>query len=231
MKMKMIRTACWVIAIASIATASAFAQRGPMGGGMGMAPPVFRGTFNPTVGSGAVYQVEARGTKNDLEISVVGKEEVSGKSAYWLQMGMKAPQAGGQMYMKILMVVDGKNASASRMIMQMAGQQPMEMPMQGMMGNMQQNTATDVRDSADHVGAESVTTPAGMFNTEHYRAKDGSWDAWLSTQVAPWGVVKSITKDATMTVTRLISDAQDQITGTPQKIDPMGMMRGMGRGQ
>jgi hypothetical protein len=202
-----------------------------MGGGMGMAPPEFRGILNPTVGSGAAYQIETRGMKNDIEISVVGKEDAGGKPGYWMQMSMNAAQAGGQMYMKMLMVVDGKNASVSKMIMQMAGQPPMEMPMQGMMGNMQQSTSTDVRDSAEHVGAESVTTPAGTFNTEHYRAKDGSWDAWLAPQVTPWGLVKSTSRDTTMTVTKLITNAKDQITGTPQKFDPMGMMRGMGRGR
>jgi hypothetical protein len=219
------------MAIALLAAGTASAQRGPMGGGMGMAPPEFRGILNPTVGSGAAYQTEARGTKNDMEITVVGKEEVGGKPGYWMEMAMNSPQAGGQMYMKMLMVVDGKNASVTRMIMQMAGQQPMEMPMQGMMGNMQQNTSTDVRDSAERVGAESVTTPAGTFNTEHYRAKDGSWDAWLSAQVSPWGLVKSSTKDTTMTVTKLITNATDKITGTPQQFDPMQMMRGMGRGR
>jgi hypothetical protein len=144
---------------------------------------------------------------------------------------MNAPRAGGQMYMKMLLVVDGKNASPSRMIMQMAGQDPMEVPMQGMMGNFQQNASTDVRDGADKVGVESVTTPAGTFNTEHYRAKDGSWDAWLAPQVGPWGVVKSTSGDTTMTVTNLISNAKDQITGTPRKFDPAEMMRGMGRGR
>jgi hypothetical protein len=227
--MKTLRAVCWAAALVLLVGGTVFAQRGPMGGGM--APPEFRGILNPTVGSGAAYQTEARGTKNDIEITVVGKEDVAGKPGYWLEMAMNPPNGGGQMLMKMLMVVDGKTASVSRMIMQMAGQQPMEMPMQGMMANLQQSTPTDVRDSAEHVGAESVTTPAGTFNTEHYRAKDGSWDAWLSPQVAPWGLVKSTAKDTTMTVTKLITNAKDQITGTPQKFDPMEMMRGMGRGR
>jgi len=205
------------------------AQRGPMGGGM--APPEFRGILNAVVGTGAAYQTENQGTRSDIEITVVGKEDVGGKPGYWLEMAMNSPQAGGQMYMKMLMVVDGKNGSVSRMIMQMAGQPAMEMPMQGMMGNMQRNASTDVRDTAERVGAESLTTPAGTFNTEHYRAKDGTWDAWLSPQVAPWGLVKSVSRGTTMTVTRLITDAKDHITGTPQQFDPMQMMRGMGAGR
>ena len=102
--------------------------------------------------------------------------------------------------------------------------------MMNMGGGQQQPTPTDVRAVAEKVGNESVTTPAGTFNCEHYRAKDGSWEAWLSTQVTPWGLVKSTTKDTTMVLTRVITDAKDHITGTPQKFDPAEMMRGMGRG-
>jgi len=227
--MKTLRVLCGALVMALLVAGTALAQRGPMGGGM--APPEFRGILNAVVGTGAAYQTENQGTRSDIEITVVGKEDVGGKPGYWLEMAMNSPQAGGQMYMKMLMVVDGKNGSVSRMIMQMAGQPAMEMPMQGMMGNMQRNASTDVRDTAERVGAESLTTPAGTFNTEHYRAKDGTWDAWLSPQVAPWGLVKSVSRGTTMTVTRLITDAKDHITGTPQQFDPMQMMRGMGAGR
>jgi hypothetical protein len=197
-----------------------------------MAPPEFRGVFNPVVGSGAAYEVENGARKSEIEIAVVGKEEVAGKQGVWMEMGVNSPEAGGQMYMKTLMVIDGKNASVTRMIMQPPGMGPMEMPMQGMMGGAQQPAATDVRETAERVGAETVTTPAGTFNCEHYRAKDGSWDAWISPQVAPWGLVKSTARDTTMTVTRLITNARDHISGTPQRFDPAEMMRqGMGRGR
>ena len=230
--MRRLQTVAWMLVIVLLAAGTATAQRGPMGPmGPGMAAPEFRGVLNPVVGSGAAYAVEARGMKSEMEIAVVGKEDVAGKPGYWMEMGMNSPQAGGQMYMKTLMVIDGKNASVTRMIMQPPGMGPMEMPVQGMMGNMQQNAATDVRDTAERVGMESVTTPAGTFNCEHYRAKDGSWDAWITAQAGPWGLVKSTTKDATMTLTRVITNAMTHITGTPQKMDPMEMMRGMGRGR
>jgi hypothetical protein len=213
-----------------LAAGTAAAQRGPMGPNMG--PPVFRGVFNPVVGSGAAYETENGGRKSEIEITVVGREDVGGKQGVWMEIGMNAPEAGGQMYMKTLMVIDGTNASVTRMIMQPPGMGPMEMPMGGMMGGAQQPSATDVRETAERVGAETVTTPAGTFNTEHYRAKDGSWDAWISTEVAPWGLVKSVSRGTTMTVTRLITNAQSRITGTPQRFDPAEMMRqGMGRGR
>jgi hypothetical protein len=223
--MKTLRILTCVMGLVLLASVTASAQRG----GMGMAPPEFRGILNPTVGSGASSQMENRGAKTDMDIAVVGKEDVNGKPGYWMEITTTPPQGGGQMVMKMLFVIDGKNGSVSKMVMQMAGQPPMEMPM-GMMGN-QQNTSTDVRDSAEHVGAESVTTPAGTFNTEHYRAKDGSWDAWIAPQVAPWGLVKSQARDTSMTVTKLITNATDKITGTPQQMPMMPGMPGMGRGR
>jgi hypothetical protein len=229
--MRLLRLVGMASVIALLAVGMASAQRGPRGGGMGMAPPEFRGILNPVVGSGAAYAVESNGTKSELEIAVVGKEEVDGKQGVWMEVTSNMPNGGGPMYMKMLTVIDGKTATPARMIMQMPGQAPMEMPMQGMMGNMQRNTSTDIRDTAEKVGTESVTTPAGTFNADHYRAKDGSWDAWVAPQVAPWGLVKSTGRDTSMTVTRLITDAKDHITGTPQKFDPMEMMRGMGRGR
>jgi len=226
--MRRLRTVGWMLVMSFLAAGTAGAQRGPMGPNMG--PPEFRGVFNPVVGSGAAYQVESRAAKSEIEIAIVGKEDVGGKQGVWMEMGVNSPEAGGQMYMKTLMVIDGKNASVTRMIVQPPGMGPMEMPVQGMMGGAPQPAATDVRETAERVGAETVTTPAGVFNCEHYRAKDGSWEAWISPQVAPWGLVKSTSRDTTMTVTRLITNARDHITGTPQRFDPAEMMRqGMGQ--
>jgi hypothetical protein len=206
----------------------AFAQRGPMGG---MGAPQFQGVLNPVVGSGATYEVDNKTGKNNVDISVVGKEDANGKSGYWLEMGVAMPGNGGQMFTKLLMVVDGKNVAPSRMIMQMAGQPPMEMPMEGMMANMQRNASVDIRDTAQKVGTESLTTPAGTFSADHYRSQDGSWDVWLADKVGPWGIVKSVSGDTTMIVTKVTTSAKDQITGTPQKFDPAQMMRGAGRGR
>jgi hypothetical protein len=219
-----------MIGVMLVAAAALSAQRGPQFGtmGAGITAAVFHGVFNPTIGSGAAYDVDRAGMKNKINIAVVGKEDVSGKPGYWVELGMDNPQNGGQVYAKMLMATDGKNASVTRMIVQPPGMGPMEMPLQTMPG-IQQPSASDVRDSAEKVGSESVTTPAGTFTCDHYRAKDGSWDAWISTQIMPWGVVKSTSKDVNMTLTSVITNATDHITGTP--VDPSQLMRGLGRGR
>jgi hypothetical protein len=194
--------------------------------GMGMRQtPMPHGIFSPVVGTGAAYDItNTDGRKSSVEYAIVGKESVNGKDAYWMEFTTNG--GSGTVIMKMLTSVG--EATASRVIMQLPGRPPMEMPQQ-MMKNMtttnSQSIAADIRTSSEDLGGESVTVPAGIFACEHYRAKDGSGDTWVSTKVAPFGVVKHQGKDAIMVLTKLITDAKDKIVGVPQPFNPMGMMQ------
>jgi hypothetical protein len=191
------------------------------GAQMGMhAGPAMRGIFNPVVGSGGQYEMTTEnGAKTVMEIAVVGKESVDGKDGYWFEMTM-ANTSMGQMISKTLTVLDGQDTVVSRMIMQMGNRTPMEMPTQMYKANAQKQPA-DIRDRAEDVGSETITTPAGTFVTEHYKMKDGSGDAWVAPKAGPYGLVKFQGKDSTMVLTKVITDATDKITGTPQPFNPM----------
>jgi hypothetical protein len=202
-----------------LAAATVSAQMGMHGGS-----PQFHGVWSPVVGRGAAYETQSSdGKKTSMEITVVGKETYEGKDGYWLEMSFENAERGGEMVMKHLMVVDGQQTRPVKMIMQMPGRPPMEMPVQQM---MQRNSAqaADVRNDAQDIGSESVTVPAGTFACEHYRTKDGG-DVWAAKDVSPWGMVKFQSKDTTMVLTKVITDAKDRITGTPQPFDPMSMGR------
>jgi hypothetical protein len=190
---------------------------------MGMhAGPTMRGIFNPVVGSGGQYEVTTeKSTKMVMEIAIVGKESVGGKDGYWFEMTMSNSPMG-QMVSKTLTVVDGTDTVISRMIMQMGNRPPMEMPTQ-MMKSSGQKQPADIRERAEDVGSESVTTPAGTFTAEHYKMKDGSGDAWVAAKAGPYGLVKFEGKDTSMVLTKVITDAKDKITGTPVPFDPMGL--------
>jgi len=191
--------------------------------GMGMRPSMPQGIFNPTVGSGAQYESTSQdGAKTSLEYAVVGKDTVNGKDAYWLEWTTSSGRMG-EMVMKILISPDSSNGVTSRMIMQMAGRPPMEMPAQMSRASSQPAPKVDIRGESEDVGKESVTTPAGTFACEHYRSKDGSTDTWVSSQVAPFGVVKSQGKTS-MVLTKLITGAHDRIVGTPVPFNPQMMM-------
>jgi hypothetical protein len=223
------------LAVAMIATFSmAIPLAAQMGMGMGGRIPTLSGVWHPVVGTGAAYETtRPDGTKTQMEITIVGKEDVDGKPAYWMEIAGTDARASSPYYAKSLMSVTDNTVTSTRIVMQMPGQDPMEMDMSGapMGRRMQQTSPTDIADKAEALGSESVTVPAGTFTCQHYRMKDGSGEAWISDKVGPWGLVKSISKGDTVVLTKSITDAKDHITSTPKKFDPMQMMRNRQQGQ
>jgi hypothetical protein len=216
--MRNLKIAAACVFCMTILAASASAQ-------MGMRPSMPQGIFNPTVGSGGQYEMTAAdGTKSTIEYAVVGKDSVEGKDAYWLEWTMTSARMG-EMVMKMLLAPQSSSAVTSRMIIQMAGRPPMEMPAQMTRPGSQPAPKMDIRGESEDVGKESVTTPAGTFACEHYRSKDGSSDAWVSTQVAPFGVVKSQSKTTSMVLIKQVTGARDKIVGTPVPFNPQMMMQ------
>lgn len=194
---------------------------GQRGGGMMMSPSL-HGVWNPVVGAGAAYSIQhADGTTSEMEIAIVGKESVNGKDGYWMEISI--PRGDAQMVLKSLLVLDGANTTTVRMIMQPPGHDPMEMPSEMMQRRGPQ--PADVRSDSEDVGSESVTTPAGTFKTEHFRRKDGTGDVWVAKEVPPWGLIKTTSKDTSLTLVRVITDAKDKITGTPKPFNPMEMQQ------
>src|SRR5579863_3290048 len=161
-----------------------------------------------------------------MEFAVIGKEDMGGKTGYWVESSMVEPK-GGEIIIKVLETVDGNVISYSKSVIQMPGQGPMEMDMNmmNMAGRRPAQTDVDFRNKAELVGTESITVPAGTFTCEHYRMKDGSGDGWISYKVTPWSLVKMQDKLRTVVLTKMTSDAKDRITGTPTKFDPTQMMR------
>jgi hypothetical protein len=193
--------------------------------------PTLSGIWHPVVGTGAAYEITKDGKKNQMEIIIVGKEDVDAKPAFWLEMAMTDQRTSQPVYVKSLMSVSENTITSTRLVLQMSGQDPMEMDLNtNPMGRgMKQTTPVTIADKAEIVGTDTVTVPAGTFSCTHYRMKDGTGDAWVSDKVSPWGLVKSQDKDSTVVLAKVISDAKDHITGTPKKFDPTQMMRGMGQ--
>lgn len=191
--------------------------------------PLPRGVFRPIVGQGSVYERASRsGPGQTVELDIVGKDSVNGKDAYWLEW-IFSDQQMGNVIAKTEMVLDNGYTFNAKTIVQMAGAPPMEMPAAMMSGNQNKNQPADIRTFASDLGSESVTTPAGTFACEHWQMKDGSGDGWLSGQVTPFGLVKSVDKDgSTFVLVKVITGATDKVTGTPVPFDPMLFM---GRGR
>jgi hypothetical protein len=186
--------------------------------------PFLSGIWHPVVGSGGAYEWTVGDDKHPLETTVVGKEDVEGKTGYWVENGFTNPR-GAEMYSKVLMVVGDGGVSPTRSITQMPGQKPIETDTSKNPAG-QQPRPVDMRDQADLVGTETITVPAGTFTCQHYRAKDGSSEVWVSDKISPWGLVKTQSKTSSMVLTKVITDAKDKITGTPRKPAPVRLMPG-----
>ncbi|MFZ0738400.1 MAG: hypothetical protein WA755_20155 [Candidatus Acidiferrales bacterium] len=215
-----VRFAIAVFMLASLAPAGQ-AQRGFF------RPPDMQGVWNPVVGAGGSYEIQkSGGTTTHLDLFIAGKESVAGKDGYWMEIVAGDPQQKGTFVMKTLTVIDGTNTQVSRVIMQMPGQQPMEMSQQMMAMRASNAKTADIRAQGQSLGSESITTPAGTFTCEHWRSGDGQSDVWISAKAPPYGLIKSVSKQGTtMVLVKILSDEKDRITGTPVPLNPMNMAR------
>ena len=212
---------------ALILTAALLAQ-GPFGRLSDPTGDVRSVVWNPQVGQGAEYDMTTdNGSKVHVTLVVVGKESVEGQTGYWLETAVNNTDFGS-IVMQRLTTLDGGRLRGGTMIVQLADKPPMEMPSghpTRTRNKSESEPESDYRNTAVRVGVESVTVPAGKFQCEHWRAKDGSGDAWLSSSVVPYSVVKATDKDGgAMILTKAINNAKSQITAKPVPFDPSILM-------
>lgn len=206
----------------AIVLAAVFGVTGLAGAQRMAQAPSMPGEFKPVVGAGAQYEVTTKkNEKVNWAYAVVGKEAVEGAEGYWLEMRLEGGKEGGMVMKHLLVVRDGK-AEVKRMIVQTPGQPPMEMPM-GMMGGMMPRgqQAASEQNLGERIGTETVTVPAGTFLCEHYRSKSGKTpaDVWVSTKISPYGLVKTVSEDSTLVLTKVLANETTRIKGEPQKLE------------
>jgi len=214
-----LRSVAFVVVLLGVGLSPALQAQSRMG------PPKMSGVWNPVVGSGSVYATKYKGkSEGEMQFAIVGREAVGTETGYWLEVTMANAEMGGEVVYKNLVTLSGGELEFKRMIFQMPGQPPMEMPMNMRMADSQ-SQSVDMRKDKDAVliGTESLTVPAGTFSSQHYRSSSG--DAWLAADVAPYGIVKTISKNREMVLTRTLTNVRSKITGTPVPFDPMRMMR------
>jgi hypothetical protein len=185
--------------------------------------PSIANIFHPVVGSGALYQVTSTDSPNDppkqQQFSIVGKEVVDGSEAYWMEFADQG-KAGTRTIGKVL--ISKSDFKTHRMIFQRAGQQAMEIKF-----NLDAADGKAVQEDLSkwaQAGNETITVPAGSFACQFWK-NDAGDKIWVSDKVTPFGMVKQVTKSETRVLLKLVTDAQDQITGPVKVFDPQEMMR------
>jgi hypothetical protein len=201
----------------------------PARGQMGMdlfRKPTIAKAFHPVVGKGAEYETTSQrsgGTRTrTMELSVVGKDTVDGKDAYWMQF---ASTDDKQQTMVGKSLITPDDFEFHRIIVQIPGQGAMEMP-----ANMTANNRDKMNQQLSDwhsVGTDTITVPAGIFSCEHWKnEKDGS-DVWTSEKVTPFGMVKQVSKDSTMVLVKVLDNVPDRITGPVKPFDMQQIMQQM----
>ena len=157
-----------------------------------------------------------------MRMAIVGQETANGTPHYWYELKMSSQR--GNMIMQAL--VPGwpyDQGQIAGMIMKAGDRPAMRLPSQ-MIGMMSRRPggSSPARDllkectSAEVVGTESVTVPAGTFDALHLHATAGQQaDVWVSPDV-PFGLVRMKGADGEMELTGKGTDATSSITETPQ---------------
>ncbi|HET9179174.1 MAG TPA: hypothetical protein VFQ24_12525 [Terriglobia bacterium] len=218
--MKFARKTVLLCALGLSVVASAAAQFGQQ------APqaPKIPTPFTPVVGSGAQYDVTTRDGKMTFTYAVVGKEQVDGNDAYWLEVRSAGAMLTGEMVIKELTLGVGTHPEIKRMIMQPPGRSPMEMPagmMDMMKQHMAQNQKAQQNGMGEKIGTESITVPGGTFECDHFRRKENEMavDYWISSKVPPYSLVKMSGPDTSMVLEKVLTGESTHIKGEPQKME------------
>jgi hypothetical protein len=207
---------------------TSFAQRGMI------SSPLLSGLFHPKVGAGAIYEVtDPAGQKSEMEIAVVGKEDVGGTAAYWMEISFAGGASSGSV-MKYLVAPQGDSIHVYRLIMKSGQTGAMEMPemMMARMNEGMKGFSSDEKAMGKNLGTEVIMTKLGPKSCTHWQKlfEGGTSDVWVNMDVYPNAMVKSITKmkdgTRTMELIRTTSDAKTKITEPPQKVPSPGMPPG-----
>ena len=188
---------------------------------------------NVTLGQWASYTMsggQADGAK--IRLAIVGQERRGDSTLYWFEInGSGGPRGQGGIVQLLVPGFGGDAATIHGMIVKPEGQPAMKLPEQmvGMMGQRmgQNNAAVDAARrcaSAQVVGWESVTVPAGAIRALHLKNVDGG-EAWVARDV-PFGIVKARPKDGgEMVLTGRGRDAKSSITEKPQEMPGMMLQK------
>lgn len=177
----------------------------------------------PAVGRWAEYQ--ALYNKKDpytIRYAVVGSERRGGKDLKWLELRMIGEKKDGNIVYQMLVPASVAELGEVQEIVMKPGSKP-AMKMDGMMLNMirgqmeKQSFLGDVCKDVALVGPETVTVPAGKFQTQHFRSDKYTSDSWLTLDI-PFAIVKSVGKNYEMALRSHGDGAKSSITEKPQSM-------------
>jgi len=178
--------------------------------------PKFYADFKPVVGGWSEYPMTTKGeAPTKMKIAIVGKEG----DAYWYETVIETKREGRVITKMLVSGSPDDSNNIKRMIFKGGNEPAMEMPVQ-----MMQAKATKGQEQKGKItdkGTESIKVPAGTFKSQHIQYQDGQTvvDTWVHKDIAPYGMVKSVSQDLEMVLVGYGTGAKTLITETPQKFE------------
>jgi len=210
----MLRSARWIGALMVVASAGPVAAQD--------LAQLCQALGTLTVGQWASYT--ATGGPMDgstLRFAIVGSERHSDSTFYWFELAhasTKDPSRDG--VVQALIPGWGVPGSPRGLILKVGSQPAVRVPGELMAMGHTANPGADMArhcSTAQTVGWESVTVPAGTLRALHVKDTDGN-EAWISSSV-PFGLVLAKKPDGgQMSLTGRGTDAKSSITETPQAL-------------
>jgi hypothetical protein len=181
----------------------------------------------PAVGRWAEYKaVYEKKNPYTVRYAVVGSDKRQGKDLKWVELRMTGETKDKNLVYQMLVPGSPREMGDVQEVVFKPGEKP-AMKMNGMMLNMirgqmeKQSILTELCNDVTLVGTESMSVPAGKFETRHFRSDKYGSDSWVSSQV-PFALVKSVGEKHDMTLTAVGSGAKSSITEKPQDMPVMG---------
>jgi hypothetical protein len=173
----------------------------------------------PATGSWSEYTT----AEGKMRLALLGTETRGGKNLVRMEVTMTSRE--GPMIMQLLVPGYPYEMSNVEDFVLKAGDRPamrMNAQMLQMMSrNMPKDQVAEFCRSAqmNRVGEESITVPAGTFQTVHYHDNTSGNDVWVSESI-PFGLVKSkLARGGEIVLSGRGTGATSQITETPQDMN------------
>lgn len=185
--------------------------------------------YNPSpwaAGQWATYEMKSSKEQFKIKYSITGTELVDGKTYYWFETRIDMENQTN--IIKMLMAME--DSEPKRIIMKSNKEPAIDMT-DTFKRNMQmtENHGKPLIHSEEdilkgYIGIESVTVPAGTFQSIKSRATEQSGveftEIWVSEKIPVIGMVKASGKDNSLVLTAYgTSGAKTDITETPQKFE------------
>ncbi len=176
----------------------------------------------PEVGRWAEYRAVFKQDPYTMRYAVIGSENREGKDLKWLELRMVGGDKNRNMVYQMLVPGAAAQLGDVHEIVMKAGENP-AMKMDGAMLNMvrsqmhNQSFLSDACKDVTLVGPESVTVPAGKFESRHFHSPKYASDSWFAAGV-PFSMVKSTGKDYQLELVAHGEGAKSSITEKPRSM-------------